>query len=360
MRDSHTETRQGFTLVELLVVIAIIAILVSLLLPAVNSAREAARRVQCQNNIRNLALAVVNYESANKKLPASNDAVMLGSTSNLYFTPPDDVNDHLSWMVRVLPFLEEQSIHDLVDFNVSVLDQDMTSNGGVPWFSSEISIAQCPSDAAAGLLYRDDTHTSNVPEGTGFAKGNYVAYVGPEHLQCQRVFRGALINEDQSLRKVKDGVSKTIVLTEVRTRTREDDQRGAWALAWIGSSVLALDAHSNTLPGSQSCDRLTPLGTRYVPDPTLLFKASPPNNPVGAWNTDQLRTCSNSAEADLLGMPCERESYLSAAPRSLHNGGVNVANLDCSVRFVVDDIDVGLLATSICINDGIATLESLD
>ena len=90
-------------------VIAIIAILVSLLLPAVNSAREAARRIQCQNDIRNLTLAILNYESAQGKLPPSSEAPdQLGSEIVSYAT----TNSQLSWVVRVLPFIEEQALHD--------------------------------------------------------------------------------------------------------------------------------------------------------------------------------------------------------------------------------------------------------
>jgi prepilin-type N-terminal cleavage/methylation domain-containing protein/prepilin-type processing-associated H-X9-DG protein len=361
MSRQRSETRRGFTLVELLVVIAIIAILVSLLLPAVNSAREAARRVQCQNNIRNLALSVLNYESANGKLPPSSEAVQIGSWS--IFSANTEENKQMSWLVRVLPFLEEQALHDQIDFGRSIMDQALTGNN-TPWYSVDISIAQCPSDAAGGRLYRSSQYTPNIPESTGFAKINYATYVSPEHARCQRVFPGALINKKQSIGKIKDGTSKTIVLAEVRTRDSLDDERGAWAWARPAASLLALDLHSEALGISTSCDRMTPLSTPYSPLRTAeaASQASPPNNPVGAWNADQLQSCNeqDQLESDLLKMPCDNKGFETAAPRSLHNGGVNTAHLDGSVRFITDEVEVALFATLISINDGTALSGSLD
>src|SRR6476620_11729505 len=108
---SSSRPAKGFTLVELLVVIAIIGILVALLLPAIQAAREAARRAQCQANIHNAALAVLNYESANKILPA-------GMTFDSSFE--SKISSGLSrvgpnWIIQCLPYLEEQALHDAFD-----------------------------------------------------------------------------------------------------------------------------------------------------------------------------------------------------------------------------------------------------
>ena len=100
-------SRAGFTLVELLVVIAIIGILVSLLLPAVNSARSAARRTQCANNIRQVGLAVINFESSFNEFPAAIevDEQNLGNADR-------SPNHRPNWIIRCLPFMEEQAVYD--------------------------------------------------------------------------------------------------------------------------------------------------------------------------------------------------------------------------------------------------------
>jgi prepilin-type N-terminal cleavage/methylation domain-containing protein/prepilin-type processing-associated H-X9-DG protein len=119
-RNSH----RGFTLVELLVVIAIIGILVALLLPAIQAAREAARRTQCANNVKNISLAAINHHDQNKHFPVDEDyyagsvlRVNVGSLTSQYvprtdfYVPPDGL-DGGGWIARVLPFLEEQALYD--------------------------------------------------------------------------------------------------------------------------------------------------------------------------------------------------------------------------------------------------------
>jgi len=128
----------GFTLVELLVVIAIIGILVSLLLPAVNSAREAARRTQCLNNIRQVGLALITYHDAQKSLPA---AIVTG----VEFTSSFDIWNEAkngahgtSWMLSILPFMEEGAVYDQWDFTTNVLGNALVAQ-------TDIATFYCPS-----------------------------------------------------------------------------------------------------------------------------------------------------------------------------------------------------------------------
>ena len=107
MRHLSPSTRRGFTLVELLVVIAIIGTLVGLLLPAVQAAREAARRSQCQNNMKQLGLGVLNFESASRKLPSPGQCDSTGSSSTTYFVH--------SIATMILPYIEQTNIYNQFD-----------------------------------------------------------------------------------------------------------------------------------------------------------------------------------------------------------------------------------------------------
>ena len=261
-QQSRGPARSGFTLVELLVVIAIIGILVALLLPAVQSAREAARRVQCQNHIRNLALAVLNYENQRNVLPPSSDAQVVGRYESKVAIRS---GTELSWIVRILPYIEEQQLFDQFDFEQSARLQDANLTPQ----SAQPVLLRCPSDTALGRFYQ-----SRLAGSRRFGKGNYVAYASPEHVECQPIAKGSLIHVPQPLSHVQDGTSKTLMLTEVRTRDELRDQRGAWTLSWVGASVLGADMHG-TRSNVRICNQSPP--PVYVPDPIWARFALPPN-----------------------------------------------------------------------------------
>ena len=127
--------KRGFTLIELLVVIGIIAILVAILLPAVNAAREAARRTSCGNNLRQIAVALNSYHGANSKFPPflislSGDSGRIADVSG--------GDESVNWMVLLLPFVEETSLYEQ-------WDRDIGANQN-PGRSTEISLFKCPSD----------------------------------------------------------------------------------------------------------------------------------------------------------------------------------------------------------------------
>ncbi|HEX3601532.1 MAG TPA: DUF1559 domain-containing protein, partial [Lacipirellulaceae bacterium] len=125
---------QGFTLVELLVVIAIIGILVALLLPAIQAAREAARRSQCANNLHQLAIAALNYESAQKEFP-------VGRNSGTLLTDPTKDSIHWGFLARLLPYIEGSDVYGQIDFTQAV-DADVNK----PVEMTNISFFICPSD----------------------------------------------------------------------------------------------------------------------------------------------------------------------------------------------------------------------
>lgn len=331
----HACRSRGFTLVELLVVIAIIGTLVSLLLPAVQAAREASRRIKCQNQLKQLALGIENYESSLRQYPASG----IVDTSALTYQPRS--GRMFSWIVLTLPYIEQTALHAEFDFNRTALDQPKEPQRNQP------AVLLCPSDQAKGRMFQDPTFSSNKV----FGKGNYAAFVGPMHIEDQYRYRAVLTShQPQRHRDIAvEGTSNSVMLSEVRTRTQLTDQRGAWVLPWSGASQLSFDMHdtSNSSTGQ-------PQG--YTPWSASLGATQPPNN-LKTTNLDMIYNCADPADAQLRKMPCNTYgpgamAYLSAPPRSLHPGCVNVAYADGHVSIFTDNIDEFLMARLISIEDG--------
>ncbi len=189
------QDRNGFTLVELLVVIAIIGILIALLLPAVQAAREAARRVTCTNNLTQLILAVQSYEGAYGVYPAGTVAED-GPVLNVA------AGKHHNWLIRILPYLEETNTYNHVDFNVDVYHEN-----NAPVARIHIPSAQCASDPG-------------VP-----AEINYSSYAGLHHdleapidVDDHGVF---FLNSEITYEDISDGSSQTIFIGEKITENSD-------------------------------------------------------------------------------------------------------------------------------------------
>ena len=319
--------RRAFTLVELLVVIAIIGILISLLLPAVQAAREAARRTQCSNNLKQIGLAVLNYEEVHKRLPPSGDVAPPTPPNNFYM---EQTGKMISWVVFVLPYAEQTPLYEQFDLSVSILAQP-----GDPQ-QHHLPFMHCPSDAMPGADFVHPTLT----QGKRFAKGNYAAWVSPDHVCCwgleQVNLPGALVGpKPHPLSAVTDGTSSTLLAGEIRIREHEQDSRGAWALPWCGSSQLSAHVPSTS-------------GVTYVANPNVANIASVPNTQIGF---DGVAGCPDPAKSILEEMPCFAISN-SAAPRSRHTGGVNVVYLDGHVSFLRDSVPLTTFGYLVSIRDG--------
>lgn len=348
--------RTAFTLVELLVVIAIIGILVALLLPAIQAAREAARRVQCQNQLHNLALAVLNYENQRKSLPQALDIPEVGGKS-LFFAGIASGNipgvTRLSWIVRILPFIEQAQLFDQFNMKAEVTTQSNQETLADPTRgpqSAQIDMLLCPSEQARERYF----HFSSLAGPRHYGKGNYAAFSAPEHLECIPLARGALIHVPQPLGRITDGTSNTLMLSEVRTRDDLQDSRGAWALAWPGASILALDMHGASVL-TRICQIASP--PEYQPNPAYKDYVLTPNSQN--LLADDLFICDTlmNTNSRLDGMPCKNIGETIATARSLHPGGINASHVDGSVRWVSDDIDPLLWGSLACAHDGMTLTE---
>jgi len=223
-RQHQQHSQRGFTLIELLVVIAIIAILISMLLPAVLQAREAARRTACQNNIMQLMVALHNYEMAHTVLPP-------GSVNKTGPIINETKGYHMSWMVQILPYIEQRNVYSHVDFSKSVYDGMPAEGEEAEEFSIEeepvaeeaatkkkytvvrnntavrskvIPLFLCPSVNAGGLL-----------GGPSTAATSYAGCHDPLEVPISMQNDGVLfLNSSVSYADVTDGSSNTIYIGE--------------------------------------------------------------------------------------------------------------------------------------------------
>lgn len=223
------EPRRGFTLIELLVVIAIIGVLVGLLLPAVQQAREAARRAQCVNNLKQMGLALLNYESSYRALPPSGESTMFNPA--LAF-PGTQFVDGMGWMPRVLTFMDQEATFNAINFNY---DYNHLSGGNFTAFSTVINVFLCPSTyRPGGSDGRDDIDPFD-PMGQklqlGYGLQDYGATnytdidpnlnigmpgsspVTPYRNKASRV-NGLLKYGITRIAEVRDGLSNTIMVAE--------------------------------------------------------------------------------------------------------------------------------------------------
>lgn len=206
--------RKGFTLVELLVVIAIIGILVGLLLPAVQSAREAARRMQCSNNLKQIGLAIHNYHDTYRSMPPGH--VSVGGTMT-----DADPDYRWGWNAQILPFIEQQAMLDSINFgnwNVRSCAANATTRA---FMQNPISAFRCPSDIAP------DTNNACPMAGQRTATSNYVGThnsdIWVDQACSDNTQRGGCFYGEGvvKFRDVLDGLSNTLMVGERKWQTRD-------------------------------------------------------------------------------------------------------------------------------------------
>jgi prepilin-type N-terminal cleavage/methylation domain-containing protein len=321
-------TQRGFTLVELLVVIAIIGILVALLLPAVQAARESARRTQCSSNLKQLALALQDYHDVWHLFPPGSKWVNIGDTST-----SDTPNLSENWVIMILPFIEEQNLHDKFNLSKYISDPVNAQARG-----TLLSFMLCPTDAFNQVPYDG----SQFGLGSNWARGNYGAN-GMLDLESNvsswtnPLCRGVMgPNLSLNMKKIGDGTSKTILLGELRSGVVSIDCRGTWAMS--GGCPSGLYAHG------YSGDDNGPNATSPKADDTANCEL------IESAVSGSAASASNSLGESILinmNMPCSDDNGTASWPnwqqtaRSLHPGGVLVAFADGSVQFIFEAVQLG-------------------
>ncbi|WP_254506715.1 DUF1559 domain-containing protein [Anatilimnocola floriformis] len=207
----------GFTLVELLVVIAIIGVLVALLLPAVQSAREAARRSSCQNNLRQIALAVHNYESTLKCLPPGSTGGWTGSQMAAGWCDPSigcgTPWGHFGWSAVILPYMENQPLYEAINFNVPAFTTFARNNGTTYTNQGNVANKLAHTSMPKTFVCPSAFRVKPVNEFKDYGMNSGTGACCPERTQANMDGIGFL-NSNLRLAEVKDGTSNTFLFIE--------------------------------------------------------------------------------------------------------------------------------------------------
>jgi prepilin-type N-terminal cleavage/methylation domain-containing protein/prepilin-type processing-associated H-X9-DG protein len=332
-------SRRGFTLIELLVVIAIIAVLIGLLLPAVQKVRESANRLQCANNIKQIGLGLHSYHDSFLRLPPASQVPYAGVNQDPNLQMELDFGPN--WAVLLLPYIEQQALYQQANpasypgapVAVGTAPAGVLSHAWRVVRGATVKTFLCPTDSYNQYPYTDAG--GNTPTEPGWARGNYgvtASFNDYDHVNGGNNFvtqqAGPLLgvvcspvmaaNYGARLTDIRDGTANTIMVAELRAGIDATDPRGVWALGFPGSSIVnaGRDFHNPT-----------------------------PNNALGdsGKDGDEITNCRkfwNSTIGSRDRMGCMKGGTLmtSGMARSLHPGGVNTCFADGGVRFVKESV----------------------
>jgi prepilin-type N-terminal cleavage/methylation domain-containing protein/prepilin-type processing-associated H-X9-DG protein len=351
VRRSRRRVKPGFTLIELLVVIAIIGVLIALLLPAVQAAREAARRAQCVNNLKQIGLALHNYESSNTAFPPAGKAINLGTT------PPSIVfpDTGYSAAARLLTYLEGGTLYNAINFNFEYNDASGANFTGT---SATVAVFLCPSSVRSGGT-RDtapsDPNASAYEKTAGQGYG-YIDYA-PSVYTDINVQNGVLTT---------GGVGATPIVP-YRNKLLAADGVLKGGFTKISEIV---DGTSNTVTYIECAGRDERFVSPYFEGQYPFVRGSGPAGGPNArhryWRwADPGNAFGTSGQPNNKGVPTNEgtpwpsttitagnQAGQNEEPYSFHKGGVNVLFGDGSVRFVKDSVNLVAFRSILTINGG--------
>lgn len=308
---------RGFTLVELLVVIAIIGILVALLLPAVQAAREAARRMSCSNNLKQMGLATHNYHDTFKSFPPSG------------FFPTNVTADSWSTQARLLNFLEQANLQDLINWNLSYTLQGNVARMKIPVYI-------CPSESNARERpdpKPTDPNFAHFPLNYGVNLGTWFVY-SPVLRDGGDGFTHP--NASRNFASLQDGTSNTLAFAEVKAYTpylRDSGNPGALNVP-PPTNVAAVPAYGGSFKSNSGHTEWVD-ARAHQSGVTTTFT---PNTKVPYTNGGQLYDIDFNSSRE--GQTITAPTYASVTSRSYHPGGVQVVLADGSTRFVSQTIEL--------------------
>lgn len=331
---ARSAKRTGFTLIELLVVIAIIAVLISLLLPAVQSAREAARRISCANNLKQLGLAMHQYENANGVFPP---AVVLRLNNN------GSVAWFGGWSAqgRILPYLEQNASYSAINFSERYSNPMNTTIA-----SLTISALICPSEIKPEAKLDGTFYVGSV--NYGVSHGDWFVWGGAAGYDARGMFT---VNRSRSVASVSDGLSNTLMMSEVKTY--QPYYRDTGAISGMSpTSIPAPNADPASITSAffSSTAPKTSGHTEWVDGHVHqggFTTAFPPNKKI-------MGTAGKNIDVDLTSV---REvnggpTYSAITSRSYHPGGVQVLKADGSVKFIKETVEGNIWRGLSTINGG--------
>jgi len=311
--------KRGFTLIELLVVIAIIAVLIALLLPAVQQAREAARRSQCKNNMKQLGLGLHNYHDTHGVFPAAK--LSSGAYSNANYPL---VLNTTGW-IMLLPYIDQAPLYNMYNFNVASSTSSWNAGRGVaggmndsinqPVYITNLAVMGCPSDGMEGMQYTNKPNTSDAYSSDGARRSNYYFATGElteyneswgYYQSTAYLHQGAFGNDGAArIRDITDGTSNTILLGE----SKHPKTCTCYGPYWGAGIHTATHGRTPSSATPNACGSFSvPTGIQY-----------------GAINFD------NNCDGTHRQYAWQFGSY--------HVGGAQFLLGDGSVRFISDNVD---------------------